>query len=250
MKTQKKEVGTKSYNLFKINVFNFFGFSSYNEINEVAKFLLSNTKYRPKIGIICGSGLGSLCEAVEDVDIIPYNTIPFFPVTTVSFHSSKMVFGTLSDVPVMCMQGRFHYYEGYSLAKCCMPIRVMHLVGITHLIITNAAGSVNDTYNVGDLVILKDHINLLSLSGVNPLRGPNEDRFGPRFLPMNKAYDEKLREYALTIADELGIRNEIHEGVYLCTGGPTFETVAECRMIRLLGADCVGMSTVHEVSYK
>lgn len=216
----------------------------------MAKFLLDSTKHRPKIGIICGSGLGSLGEGIENADVFPYHEIPHFPVTTVEFHSSRMVFGTIKDVPVMCMQGRFHYYEGYSLSKCCMPVRVMKLIGITHLVVTNAAGSINETYNIGDIMIIKDHINLLGLSGISPLRGPNEKLFGPRFLPMNKAYDKELREQALEIAHELGLSNEVHEGVYLCTGGPTFETVAECRMLQLLGADCVGMSTVHEVSFK
>lgn len=187
---------------------------------------------------------------MEDTDVIPYHKIPYFPMTTVAFHSSKMIFGTIKSVPVMCLQGRFHYYEGFSLSKCCMPVRVMKLIGITHLIITNAAGSINETYNIGDLMILKDHINLLSLAGISPLRGQNEDRFGPRFLPMNKAYDKELREHALAVADELGIGNETHEGVYMCTGGPTFETVAECQMVRLMGADCVGMSTVHEVNFE
>lgn len=191
-----------------------------------------------------------MCDTIENADVVSYSAIPNFPIPTVSFHSGKMVFGTISNVPVMCMQGRFHYYEGYSLAKCCLPVRIMHLFGITHLIITNAAGSLNENYNIGDLVVLKDHINLLGLSGFSPLRGPNEDLFGPRFLPLNKSYDKKLREYAIDAADKLGITHETHEGVYSCTGGPAFETVAECRMLKLLGADCVGMSTVHEVRLK
>lgn len=225
-------------------------FSSYEQINTAAKFLLDSTKHRPRIGIICGSGLGSLADSIENADIIPYDTIPNFPISTVEGHSGKMIFGIIKNVPVMCMQGRFHYYEGYSLTKCSMPVRVMKLVGISHLIITNAAGSVNETYNVGDLMIIKDQINMLSLAGCNPLRGPNVALFGPRFLPMNKAYDAQLRKYALNIANELNIADEVHEGVYMCTGGPTYETVAESRLIKLLGADCVGMSTVHEVSTK
>lgn len=223
-------------------------FSSYDQINTAAKFLLDSTRYRPKIGIICGSGLGPLAESVDNADVIPYANIPNFPVSTVQGHSGKMVFGMIKSVPVMCMQGRFHFYEGYSLSKCCMPIRVMKLVGITHLIVTNAAGSVNEKYNVGDLMIIKDQINLLGLAGCSPLRGPNENIFGPRFLPMNKAYDAQLRKHAMHIANELHIADEVHEGVYLCTGGPAYETVAECRLVRLLGADCIGMSTAHEVS--
>lgn len=150
----------------------------------------------------------------------------------------------------MCMQGRFHYYEGYPLAKCCMPIRVMKLVGVTNLIATNAAGGLNEKYNVGDIVIVKDHINLMGFAGNNPLQGPNDTRFGPRFPPMNKAYDIDLKHRALKIARDLGIEHLVHEGVYTCLGGPNYETVAELRMLKILGVDCVGMSTVHEVSNK
>lgn len=184
-----------------------------------------------------------------DADIIPYHTIPDFPVSTVEGHAGQMVFGKIGDVPIMCMQGRFHYFEGYSLAKCCMPIRVMKLVGITHLIATNASGGLNEAYKTGDLVVLKDHINLLGLCGQNPLIGANEPRFGPRFLPMNKAYDEPMRKHALQIVRELGIEKDVHEGTYVCTAGPTFETVAESQMLKNMGADCVGMSTVHEVGH-
>lgn len=158
-----------------------------------------------------------------------------------------MIFGTINNIPVMCMQGRFHYYEGYPLAKCSMPIRVMKLVGMTHLIVTNAAGGLNDKYNVGDIVIVKDHINLMGFAGNNPLQGPNDSRFGPRFPAMNKAYDIELRHHALDVARELGISANVHEGVYACLGGPNYETVAELRMLKMVGVDCVGMSTVHEV---
>lgn len=158
-----------------------------------------------------------------------------------------MIFGTINDVPVMCMQGRFHYLEGYSMAKCCMSIRVMKVIGVTHLIVTNAAGSLNDAYNVGDIMILRDHINFLGLSGVSPLRGPNENRFGPRFLSTSKSYDKTMISHALDIASELKIRNSVHEGVYVCVGGPTYESIAEVRMLTAFGGDSVGMSTVHEV---
>lgn len=147
----------------------------------------------------------------------------------------------------MCMQGRFHYYEGYPLAKCCMPVRVMKLVGCTHLIATNAAGGLNKSYEVGDIMILKDHINFMGFAGNNPLQGPNDPRFGPRFPPMNKAYDSDLIKLAKQTGTELGIENNIHEGVYTCLGGPNYETVAELKMLRILGVDAVGMSTVHEV---
>lgn len=216
-------------------------------LSSVANYLLDRTKYRPKIGIICGSGLGSLAESIANADIVPYQTIPNFPVSTVEGHAGQMIFGTINNVQVMCMQGRFHYYEGYPLAKCCMPIRVMKLVGVTHLIATNAAGGLNENYNVGDIVIVKDHINLMGFAGNNPLQGPNDTRFGPRFPPMNKAYDTTLKQHALQIAQDLGIENQVHEGVYTCLGGPNYETVAELRMLKILGVDCVGMSTVHEV---
>lgn len=231
----------------KKKIFFFFSYS-YEVLTCVANFLLDQTKHRPKIGIICGSGLGSLAESVENADIVPYETIPNFPLSTVEGHAGQMIFGTINDVPVMCMQGRFHYYEGYPLAKCCMPIRVMKLVGVTHLMATNAAGGLNEKYSVGDVVIIKDHINLMGFAGNNPLQGPNEERFGPRFPPMNKAYDATLKQYAHEIADELGVSNQMHEGVYSCVGGPNYETVAELRMLKILGVDCIGMSTVHEVS--
>lgn len=213
----------------------------------MANYLLDRTKHRPKIGIICGSGLGSLAENVEDADVFPYETIPNFPVSTVEGHAGQMIFGTINNVPVMCMQGRFHYYEGYPLTKCCMPIRVMKLVGVSHLIATNAAGGLNEKYSVGDIVIIKDHINLMGFAGNNPLQGPNDNRFGPRFPPMNKAYDLTLRAHVKQIARDMGCDKQVHEGVYTCLGGPNYETVAELRMLKVLGVDCVGMSTVHEV---
>ncbi|XP_031634492.1 purine nucleoside phosphorylase-like [Contarinia nasturtii] len=222
-------------------------FYSYDLLSSIANYLLDRTKYRPKIGIICGSGLGSLAESIENADQIPYQSIPNFPVSTVEGHAGQLIFGTINNVAVMCMQGRFHYYEGYPLAKCCMPIRVMKLVGVTHLIATNAAGGLNEKYNVGDIVIVKDHINLMGFAGNNPLQGPNDTRFGPRFPPMNRAYDSKMKQLAMKIACDLDIKNQIHEGVYTCLGGPNYETVAELRMLKILGVDCVGMSTVHEV---
>ncbi|KAJ6636102.1 Purine nucleoside phosphorylase [Pseudolycoriella hygida] len=220
---------------------------TYDTLNQIAKFFLDRTKVRPKIGIICGSGLGAIAEMLEDVDKFPYSSIPNFPVSTVEGHAGQMLFGYLDNVPVMCMQGRFHYYEGYPLAKCSMPIRVMKLVGVTHLIATNAAGGLNPSYKVGDIVIVKDHINIMGFAGNNPLQGPNDTRFGPRFPPMNKAYDRKLIEYAMEIAEEMGMKDEVHEGVYTCLGGPNYETVAELKMLKILGVDAVGMSTVHEV---
>lgn len=232
-----------------INILSIIFSYSYDLLSTTANFLLDHTKHRPKIGVICGSGLGSLAESLTHPDIISYESIPNFPVSTVDGHAGQMIFGKINDIPVMCMQGRFHYYEGYPLAKCCMPIRVMKLVGVTHLIATNAAGGLNENFNVGDIVIVKDHINLMGFAGNNPLQGPNDTRFGPRFPPMNKAYDEQMKRHALEIAGELGIEDQVHEGVYTCLGGPNYETVAELKMLKILGVDCVGMSTVHEVRY-
>ncbi|XP_059615414.1 purine nucleoside phosphorylase [Phlebotomus argentipes] len=219
----------------------------YEMIKEIADHLLEKTKYRPKIGIICGSGLGTLAESLTDVDVFDYENIPYFPSTTVEGHAGRMVFGQLNRVPVMCMQGRFHYYEGHSLEKCSMPIRVMKLSGVTHLIITNAAGGLNSAYNVGDIVVIKDHLNLMGMAGLNPLLGPNDPRFGPRFPAMNNAYTPELRAMAKRIGTEMGIANEMHEGVYTCLAGPNYETPAELRALKILGVDAVGMSTVHEV---
>lgn len=190
---------------------------------------------------------GSLAESLSNTIEFPYEQIPNFPVSTVEGHIGKLVFGYLSGVPVVCMQGRFHYYEGYPLWKCAMPVRVMKLIGVSHLIATNAAGGLNCKYNVGDIMLVKDHINIMGFAGNNPLQGPNDERFGPRFPPMNKAYDRELLVNAKRIAEECGLGDMVHEGVYTCLGGPNFETVAELRMLKMLGVDAVGMSTVHEV---
>lgn len=162
-------------------------------------------------------------------------------------HSGALVFGTLNGVPTVCMKGRFHAYEGYPLWKCAMPVRVMKLLGAQILLVTNAAGGVNADYNVGDVMIIKDHINIPGFAGNNPLKGPNDERFGPRFPPMNKAYDCDLRKIVNRCAADLDMASFVREGVYVMFGGPCYETVAEIRMIRLLGGDAVGMSTIHEV---
>jgi purine-nucleoside phosphorylase len=217
---------------------------SFEIIQDIANYLLSRTKYRPKIGIICGSGLGHLANNLTNADSFPYEEIPNFPVSTVQGHAGKMIFGLLNGVEVMCMQGRFHYYEGYPLAKCAMPVRVMKIVGCTHLLATNAAGGLNSDFNVGDIMIVRDHINIMGFAGNSPLQGPNDTRFGPRFPPMSKAYDPELITLAQNLARELGIGHETRTGVYTCLGGPNYETVAELRMWKLLGVDAVGMSTV------
>ncbi|CAG4950275.1 unnamed protein product [Colias eurytheme] len=226
---------------------------SYEMLEEISNFLLSKTKIRPIIGIICGSGMGSywkdgsLAENITDEECIPYEEIPNFPVSTVEGHHGRLVFGRLGDIPVVAMQGRFHYYEGYPLWKCCLPIRVMKLLGVKSLIATNAAGGLNPNYKIGDIVIVNDHINMMGFAGNNPLHGPNDERFGPRFPPMSKAYNYEYRNIAKKVAKELNFDNIVKEGVYTCLGGPNFETVAELRMLKMVGVDAVGMSTVHEV---
>ncbi|KAJ2944348.1 hypothetical protein O0L34_g18350 [Tuta absoluta] len=220
---------------------------SYDTLLETANFLLSRTSIRPRIGVICGSGMGSLAEHIDSAECIPYEDIPNFPISTVEGHHGRLVFGKLSGVPVVAMQGRFHYYEGYPLWKCCLPVRVMKLLGVKTLIATNAAGGLNPGFKIGDIMVVKDHINMMGFAGNNPLHGPNDPRFGPRFPPMNKAYNYEFRQIAKEIAKELNIDNLVKEGVYTCLGGPNFETVAELSMLKMLGVDAVGMSTVHEV---
>ncbi|XP_023936787.1 purine nucleoside phosphorylase isoform X2 [Bicyclus anynana] len=220
---------------------------SYETLVETANFLLSRTAVRPLIGVICGSGMGALAENIIDGQCIPYEEIPNFPTSTVEGHHGRLVFGHLNDIPVVAMQGRFHYYEGYPLWKCCLPVRVMKLLGVRTLIATNAAGGLNPNFKIGDLMIVKDHINMMGFAGNNPLHGPNDERFGPRFPPMNKAYNYEFRKIAKEVAKELNIQDIVREGVYTCLGGPNFETVAEINMLKMVGVDAVGMSTVHEV---
>lgn len=220
---------------------------TYEIIEQSSRYLLERTRHRPKIGIICGSGLGGLADLLKEKDVFPYEEIPNFPSSTVPGHAGRMVIGLLNDVPVMCMQGRFHCYEGYPLWKCAMPVRVMKLVGVSHLIVTNAAGGLNPAYKVGDIMILKDHINMQGFAGDSPLTGRNDERFGPRFPALNNSYDLRLRQLAKQVSLEIGIQQYIREGVYVMLGGPAYETVAELRLLRMLGVDAVGMSTVPEV---
>lgn len=222
-------------------------FYTFELIQEIAKFLLDRVLIRPKIGIICGSGMGPLADMLDDSTTFPYEAIPHFPVSTVPGHAGRLVFGHLDGVPIMCLQGRFHYYEGYPLWKCSMPVRVMKQVGVTHLVVTNAAGGLNPDYKAGDIMIIKDHVNLMGYAGNNPLQGVNDERFGPRFFGMNRAYDKTLRVAARRISHDMGIDEIVREGVYAVLGGPNFETIAELRMLRTCGVDAVGMSTVAEV---
>ena len=196
---------------------------------------------KPDAAIILGSGLGKLADKIEDKTVIPYRDIPEFPVSTAVGHKGNFIFGTLGGKKVLAMQGRFHYYEGYNMDTVTIPVRVMKLLGVDTLFVSNAAGACNPDYNVGDLVIIKDHINLLP----NPLIGPNLAEFGPRFPDMTCAYDKDLQELAEKIGMEMGMN--LSRGVYFATTGPTYETPAEVRFYRTVGADLVGMSTIPEV---
>lgn len=216
------------------------------QIDELADLIRSRAKIRPRIGLILGSGLGPLAEAVEKPAYLPYNELPGWPVSTVIGHQGRLVIGELEGQAVLVMQGRVHYYEGYSMAQVGLPVRVMQRLGAEILIVTNAAGSVNPDFNPGDLMLITDHINLIGMAGFNPLRGPNLDELGPRFPDMSQAYDRKLATLARQAATGGSIL--LHEGVYICLAGPSFETPADLRFLRSIGADAVGMSTVPEVT--
>ncbi|KAL9975177.1 hypothetical protein ACROYT_G012304 [Oculina patagonica] len=219
----------------------------YDTVDEICKTILNQTKHRPTIGIICGTGLSSLGDIVDDKNSIPYEKIKHFPKSTVHGHAGKFVLGTLNGKTVVMMQGRTHLYEGYSVGQITLPVRVMAHLGVKTLIVTNAAGGLNQSYNVGDIMIVKDHINLAGLTGESPLRGVNDERFGTRFPALSDAYDRSLVKTAFETAQELGYKDFIREGVYVAQVGPAFETPAECRFLNMVGADAVGMSTVHEV---
>jgi purine-nucleoside phosphorylase len=222
--------------------------SYFDQVNEAAEFLRTKLgELSPRIGIVLGSGLGAVAEAVASPVFVPYGEIPHFPQSTVEGHSGRIVAGLLGGVPVVVMQGRVHYYEGYTPQQVTFPMRVLGRLGLKTVILTNAAGGINANYKLGDLVLLSDHINSL---GFNPLIGPNEPRFGDsqrtglRFFDMTAAYSVELRGLAQAAARSEGYA--LHEGVYLATSGPSFETPAEIRAFRTLGADLVGMSTVPE----
>jgi purine-nucleoside phosphorylase len=215
------------------------------QYQEAAGILRQRTAHRPQIGLILGSGLNALAEQVQDADRIPYADIPHYGQTSVAGHRGQMVIGRLAGKEVLIMQGRIHAYEGISLQRVTLPVRVMHELGVRTLIVTNAAGGINPEYRAGDLMLIQDHIGLMAMTGGNPLWGPNDDSLGPRFPPMNRAYDPALRRLALKVASGLGI--QLRQGVYVGLGGPTFETPAEVRYLRMIGGDAVGMSTVPEV---
>ena len=211
-------------------------------VRTAARTLRAALGFAPKVGIVLGSGLGGLADKLEDPVYLPYAKIPGFAVSTAPGHAGQFVAGRLAGRPVLCMQGRLHFYEGHSMQDIAFPVRVMKAVGIETLILTNAAGGVNASFSVGDLMLIEDHINFM---GQNPLTGPNDDAIGPRFCDMSTAYAPALRELALRVADAQGLA--LQRGVYLGYMGPSYETPAEIRAFRLLGADAVGMSTVPEV---
>eukprot|EP00794_Sanderia_malayensis_P018778 gene18778-20669_t len=220
---------------------------TYEDVKKIADYLLSKTSHRPQIGIICGSGLGALVEEVENKHVFPYDKIPDFPTSTVVGHAGQLVFGELEGKSVVCMKGRFHLYEGHSVYKTAMPIRVLAQIGIKLLIVTNAAGGVNKDFNIGDIMVIRDHIGLPLLNCFNPLVGINDDRVGPRFPSFTEPYDKEIIKLILETAKHIGIDSFTKTGTYVMQSGPCFETPAEIRFLHLAGADAVGMSTVPEV---
>jgi purine-nucleoside phosphorylase len=212
--------------------------------DEAANLIRNRTRHQPQVGLILGSGLSGLAEQIAGADIIPYAEIPHFPVSTVAGHAGRLVIGELAGVMVCAMQGRFHYYEGYSMQQVTLPVRVMKRLGINKLIVTNAAGGLNPNFVTGDIMLIEDHINLAGMAGANPLRGPNLDDFGPRFPAANRIYTPRLRELACEVAEQFNA--PLRRGVYLQLSGPNFESPAEVRMLHRLGADAVGMSTAAE----
>jgi len=209
-----------------------------------AAYIRSHTRHRPTVGLILGSGLSGLAQQIEGADSLDYARVPHFPLSTVAGHAGRLVIGRLAGASVCAMQGRFHFYEGYDMQTVTLPIRVMQRLGIKTLILTNAAGGLNPSFAVGDIMLIEDHINFVGMAGVNPLRGPNLDEFGPRFPAVNRTYTQRLRRLTeeVAAAQSLGLQR----GVYAALAGPNFESPAEIRMLRILGADAVGMSTVPE----
>jgi purine-nucleoside phosphorylase len=215
------------------------------EFEAAADYVRQHSHHRPRIGIVLGSGLGDFANAVEDADIISYEQIPHWPLSTVAGHHGQLHIGRLEGQSVLVMRGRAHSYEGYPMSQVILPIRVMQLLGLEIVILTNAAGGLDKSFNPGDLMLITDHLNLIGMSGMNnPLRGPNDDSLGPRFPDMSSVYDRQLREIALSVAAEEAI--PLRQGVYAGLAGPSFETPAEIRFLRTIGAQAVGMSTVPE----
>lgn len=218
---------------------------THNHYQEAVEAIRQHTHLQPQIGLVLGSGLGGLADMLEERVSIPYAEIPHFPTSTVHGHHGELVIGKLEGKVVLVQKGRAHFYEGYNLQQVTFPIRVMHFLGIKTVILTNAAGGLNTQFNAGDVMMLNDHINMVGFAGFSPLSGPNDDDLGPRFVGLVQTYDRELRKLTHEVAQKHNI--PLREGVYCCLAGPTYETPAEARMLRMVGADTVGMSTVHEV---
>lgn len=214
----------------------------FSKAREAATYIEQQGIEKVEVGLILGSGLGELADEIEHPIIIPYEDIPSFPVSTVEGHAGQLVYGVLGGKKVLALQGRFHYYEGYAMDEVTFPVRVMSMLGTESIIVTNAAGGVNQNFAPGDLMLITDHINSF---GTNPLIGPNDDKFGPRFPDLTQAYDSDYQKLVKEVASELNLT--LQEGIYYGTTGPTYETPAEVRMIQTVGGDAVGMSTVPEV---
>ncbi|MGC1377029.1 MAG: purine-nucleoside phosphorylase [Anaerolineales bacterium] len=220
-------------------------FLTVEQVDEAVAAVCDGTHYRPKIGLILGSGLGALADSILEPDLISSGDLPNWPKSTVDGHSGRLVFGRLENQVVMVLQGRIHAYEGYSMSQVTFPVRVMQRLGVEILIATNAAGAVNPDFTPGELMLISDHLNLIGMAGMNPLIGPNLDQFGPRFPDMSQAYDRELNRIARRLAQEHHI--PLRDGVYVGLSGPSYESPADLRFLRLAGADAVGMSTVPEV---
>lgn len=214
----------------------------WEKVQQTVNYIKEKTNFTPEYGIILGSGLGSFTDDINIEFTLPYAEIPNFPVSTVEGHKGALVFGTIGQKKVVAMQGRFHFYEGYDMKEVTFPVRVMKHIGVEKLIVSNASGGVNSNYKVGSIVIIKDHINMMP---EHPLRGKNDERFGPRFVNMSEPYSVKMIAKAKEIAAKL--KMDVKDGVYLGLQGPTFETLSEYKMVKAMGGDCVGMSTVPEV---
>jgi purine-nucleoside phosphorylase len=219
-------------------------FLSRAQVEEAATVIRGRSQLRPAIGLVLGSGLGGLADTLQEPETIPYEELPQWPVSTVSGHHGRLILGRLEGQAVLVQQGRVHFYEGYSAGQITLPVRVMHALGVKTVILTNAAGGLNKSYTPGDLMLIRDHINLPGLAGNNPLRGPNDDAAGPRFPDMTEPYDPALRRLAHEVAAEQGF--SIREGIYVHVAGPSYETPAELRFLQTIGGDAVGMSTVPE----
>ncbi|GGB74977.1 purine nucleoside phosphorylase [Flavobacterium suaedae] len=214
----------------------------WDKVQQTVEYIKTKTQFTPEYGVVLGSGLGGFADDITVEHSLPYSEIPNFPVSTVEGHKGALLFGTIGTKKVVAMQGRFHFYEGYDMKQVTFPIRVMKYLGVEKLIVSNASGGVNPNYIVGDIVLISDHINMMP---EHPLRGKNDERFGPRFVNMSQPYSKAMIAKAKTLAENSNI--EVKDGVYLSLQGPTFETLAEYRMVKALGGDCVGMSTVPEV---